>query len=425
MEREVLHEIYNKRISTFGTNYESLKIYQDGGAHYCKGYNPNNYGSIEMMPLTTGLGNEKPFLSCTFYEPGTFSDHLHIDKNTFGDLFFSTNKLYQGSENSVSFGDLNSENLAKMQFSQLDNFIINQQNTSFQLQHFTAFNEMENFASNAHSLYKNSLNTTSQNLSQAFNTIDNANFSLIDLLKASVLYQVGNYQLPTSFFDNSFHIRFGDLSQLKDHNPLNTRLFEVFRPTEFHLKNSQKSYFAWDAHLPIGKQEHSYYHANQGKMASWGVPHNHTSIKGAQKIQAIGLHSLKFGTRLLGGIGLFFDAQKLMESEEKTKTASIIVGQWLSSGLGAKIGGGVGVLLIPVLGTIAVPTLAIGGSIIASQILSKSLQAFADRTTTVQDGNSKSLSSKSLQAFQQNIPQNNNSTNSHQQNITTNNDYLN
>ena len=407
--------LYTETLSEFGKAYQALNINPDGGGSYCKGFEKN-------IGYEGELSNS---VSCSLYEPGTFSNILSSDSlPNIVELVkangASGTSMYNGQLHDTKYGGEISINMPNIStIPDFEGVISKSQNFNVR------FDRLDNIGTN--SLFSKDFLLSTINLyngmsaSPSFNPftdtdlpVDTHSTQVIDLIKASFTYQLGSYNLPRSMFDKSFNIRFGDFSKLCDYYPTNTRLFEIFRPSEIDYRSNKRAFFAWDAHLPAGKKKHDYYHNNQNKMGHFDVPHNHTKLNTKDIPKALVLQFSKFGTRAVGGIGIFIDAKKIIESEEKLKESGGITAQWISGSLGARAGAKLGVLLIPILGPVAVPILAIGGSIIAASSVPylkdviESFKAFLSQSTSKNNSDTK-IAAQSLDAFTNQSTSKNNS----------------
>lgn len=388
MEKEQIFQALNERP---GSQLQLGTINNDGGVSL-----------YVVSPFREGMSHIS-----IFTVPSSFAATLAQAQKQYGtnaDAFAQALNQYGSNGTSNWEGKQYTTELAQEKYQIKDTL---KSNFDIQLEQSPVFKnpiDNSNFLTFSQQLYQSTQNQPSFSLEY----LQNSNESIfskntIDLIKTSFIYQLGSYKLPKTFLDGSFNIRFGELSKMRDYNPSSTRLFEFFRPTEFDFKNNKKAYFAWDAHSPVGKMPHDYYHSNQNKMTgAFRVPPNHSNLNFLQKLKAGGLHVAKHGTRIVGGIGIILDIRGIITSQEKLKDAGIVLGQWIVGSLGAEAGATVGVLLIPTIGlgsAVLVPMLAISGSIAASIAASKSLDAFTNSTVTPDKVDVTETTSKSLDAF--------------------------
>jgi hypothetical protein len=160
-------------------------------------------------------------------------------------------------------------------------------------------------------------------------------------LFGSGVYQLGTH--PISSLNGvalppGTRIRFADPSF-----PLRTqtRVLTLFQP-------GTKRYYAWDAHLPVGKTPHNFWHVNQQGMHGLFGQSNHAPMNPAQIAQGRNLRYLKVGGRIFLIVGVVVDAYQLgaagVQSIERGTPAPVIaqavrtVGGWGGAWAGAKLG---------------------------------------------------------------------------------------
>lgn len=160
--------------------------------------------------------------------------------------------------------------------------------------------------------------------------------------------RAGTYQLmqfPISRFNGialppQSSIRFADPSR-SFQGGMESRLFTI------SVEQTNK-YFSWDAHDPVGKTVHDFYHVNQKGMFNVAGASNHGSLSGAALIQAKQLRYLKIGGRVFLVVGVIVDTAQMagatVESFEKgtpkpaAAQAIRTAGGWAMAWAGAKAG---------------------------------------------------------------------------------------
>jgi hypothetical protein len=166
--------------------------------------------------------------------------------------------------------------------------------------------------------------------------------------------RAGTYQLmqfPISRFNGialpaESSIRFADPSRWFQ-GGMESRLFTI------SVAETNK-YFSWDAHNPVGKTVHDFYHVNQKGMFNVTGAGNHAPLSGAALVQAKQLRYLKIGGRVFLVVGVIVDTAQMagatVESFEKgsAKPAAAqavrTAGGWAMAWAGAKAGMAVGAL---------------------------------------------------------------------------------
>ena len=160
----------------------------------------------------------------------------------------------------------------------------------------------------------------------------------------SGLYQLGSH--PLSHFNGvslppGSRIKFADVGRLMQ-GQMETRLVTVFQ-------RGTNRYYAWDAHLPVGNQPHSYWHVNQKGMSSglFGQA-NHSPLTPGQIAQARNLRYIRVGGRVLFVAGILVDgyalynsaAQSVEQETPRPVVAQVVrtVGGWGGAWAGAKLG---------------------------------------------------------------------------------------
>lgn len=132
-------------------------------------------------------------------------------------------------------------------------------------------------------------------------------------------------------------------------------------------------YYAWDAHLPVGNGQHSYWHINQKGMFNVFGDANHAALSGPALLQARQLRYLKIGGRVFLVAGVVVDgalmAGAAYESYQQGSPRPVMAqtvrtaGSWAAAWAGAKAGLAVGALAGVETGPGLVLT-AIGGGIV-------------------------------------------------------------
>jgi hypothetical protein len=160
-------------------------------------------------------------------------------------------------------------------------------------------------------------------------------------------------------------IRFADPSRWLS-SASETRLFTI------SIDGTNK-FYSWDAHAPVGKTPHDFYHVNQKGMYSVFGESDHAALTGAALIKAKQLRYLKVGGRIFLVVGVIVDGIQLgaagYESYEKKSIKPVAAqairttGGWAAAWAGAKAGAAVGGLAGVESGPGMVLT-AIGGGII-------------------------------------------------------------
>ena len=183
----------------------------------------------------------------------------------------------------------------------------------------------------------------------------------------------GVYQLmsfPLSRFNGvplpvDSRIRFADPSRWLQ-GGMESRLFTV-------SVDGTKKYYSWDAHAPVGKTPHDFYHVNQKGMASVFGHTDHAALSGTALVQAKQLRYLKLGGRVFLVVGVVVDTAQLgsaaytsYEQQSIKPIAAQTVrtaGGWAAAWAGAKAGVALGGLAGVETGPGMVLT-AIGGGVI-------------------------------------------------------------
>lgn len=160
-------------------------------------------------------------------------------------------------------------------------------------------------------------------------------------LFGSGVYQLGTYPISSLnkvSLPSGTRIRFADPSF-----PLRTqtRVLTLFQP-------GTRRYYAWDAHLPVGRTPHNFWHVNQQGMHGLFAQSNHAPMTAAQIAQGRNLRYLKIGGRIFLIVGVAVDAFQLgaagAQSIERGTPAPVIaqavrtVGSWGGAWAGAKLG---------------------------------------------------------------------------------------
>lgn len=147
---------------------------------------------------------------------------------------------------------------------------------------------------------------------------------------------------------------------------LESRLFTI-------SVDGTSKYFSWDAHVPVGKTVHAFYHVNQKGMFSVFGQADHAGLSGAAVIQAKQLRYLKVGGRVFLVVGVVVDTLQLasagVESYQKGSARPVAAqavrtaGGWALAWAGAKAGVALGAMAGVETGPGVVLT-AIGGGLI-------------------------------------------------------------
>ena len=188
----------------------------------------------------------------------------------------------------------------------------------------------------------------------------------------SLLGKTGVYQLttfPITRFNGvplppGARIRFADRTRLFK-GVMPKRLFEI-------LSGDGKGYYAWDAHAPVGKTPHDFYHVNQkGRHGLFGDS-NHAPLTGGNLSQARYLRYLKLGGRLSLVVGVAVDSVQLEKAvvrslkegsvkpfaDQAIRSASGWAAAWAGAKAGVALGGRAGIKVGP-----GIAMTAIGGLI--------------------------------------------------------------
>jgi hypothetical protein len=122
--------------------------------------------------------------------------------------------------------------------------------------------------------------------------------------------------------------------------PPDSRFLTIFNP-------SNKKYYAWDAHNPVGATPHDFYHVNQRGMASVFSETNHSPIPPDALLGAKGLRFARVGSRVFLVVGIAIDAALLTDSavrsvEQGTPRPVVAqairtIGGWGGAWVGAKL----------------------------------------------------------------------------------------
>lgn len=160
-------------------------------------------------------------------------------------------------------------------------------------------------------------------------------------------------------------IRFADPSRWF-RGAMESRLFTV-------SEVGASRFYAWDAHLPVGRHPHNFYHVNQRGMHAVFGHSNHSNLGGAQLVQARQLRYLKIGGRAFLVVGVLVDTYQMAsaaaESVEQGSARPLAAqsvrtaGSWAMAWAGAKagmlVGGALGIETGP-----GLVLTAIGGGIV-------------------------------------------------------------
>jgi hypothetical protein len=135
-------------------------------------------------------------------------------------------------------------------------------------------------------------------------------------------------------------IRFADPARWLQ-GGMESRLFTV-------TVNGTKKYYAFDAHAPVGKTNHAFYHVNQKGMHAVMGQADHAALTGAALIQAKQLRYIKLGGRIFLVVGVVVDGIQLagavqtsVEQESVRPVAAQTLrtaGSWAMAWAGAKAG---------------------------------------------------------------------------------------
>lgn len=191
---------------------------------------------------------------------------------------------------------------------------------------------------------------------------------LLGLVRGAGVYQLMSF--PVARFNgvalpSGMAIRFADPLRWIQPAAMESRLFTIF--------TNGKQYYSWDAHNPVGKTPHDFYHVNQKGLAALFGQSNHAPLSGASLVQAKQLRYLKVGGRVFLVVGVVVDSVQMggaaVESYKKGSVKPIAAqtvrtaGGWAMAWAGAKAGVAVGALAGVESGPGLVLT-AIGGGLI-------------------------------------------------------------
>lgn len=135
-------------------------------------------------------------------------------------------------------------------------------------------------------------------------------------------------------------IRFAEPSRWFQKGTMESRLFTI--------ATKGKAHYAWDAHYPVGKTPHEFYHVNTKGMFSLFGQSDHAALTGAQLVQAKQLHYLKVGGSVFLFVGVAVDTvqmgqaavQSYQQGSIKPVAAQAVrtAGSWATAWAGAKAG---------------------------------------------------------------------------------------
>ncbi|WP_218188325.1 hypothetical protein, partial [Desulfosarcina cetonica] len=166
---------------------------------------------------------------------------------------------------------------------------------------------------------------------------------LFGLVRGAGAYQLTSF--PVARFNGvslppGMRIRFADASRWLQPGVMESRLFTIF--------TNGKQFYSWDAHTPVGKTPHSFYHVNQKGMFATFSHGNHAPLTGPQLIQAKQLRYLKIGGRVFLVVGIVVDtvqmgsavAESYQQGSVKPVAAQTLrtAGGWAMAWAGAKAG---------------------------------------------------------------------------------------
>lgn len=163
------------------------------------------------------------------------------------------------------------------------------------------------------------------------------------LLRGAGVYQLTSF--PVARFNgvslpSGMEIRFADPGRWFQSGTMESRLLTIH--------TNGKQYYSWDAHNPVGKTPHDFYHVNQKGMYKLFGQSDHASLAGTQVIQAKQLRYLKIGGRVFLIVGIVVDTVQMGGAAvESYKQGSIkpvsaqairTAGGWTMAWAGAKAG---------------------------------------------------------------------------------------
>lgn len=188
------------------------------------------------------------------------------------------------------------------------------------------------------------------------------------LLRGAGVYQLTSF--PVARFNGvglppGMSIRFADPARWFQQGAMETRLFTI--------STNGKQYYSWDAHAPVGKTPHDFYHVNQKGLYNVFGHSDHAPLTGAHLVQAKQLRYLKYGGRVFLVVGVVVDTvqmgnaavQSVQQGSVKPVAAQAVrtAGGWAAAWAGAKAGVALGGLAGVETGPGMVLT-AIGGGLI-------------------------------------------------------------
>jgi len=166
---------------------------------------------------------------------------------------------------------------------------------------------------------------------------------LFGLLRGAGIHQLMSF--PIARFNGiglppGAQIRFADPSRWFQAGAMESRLFTI--------STNGKQYYSWDAHSPVGKTPHDFYHINQKGMYGVFGQSNHAPIVGPRLFQAKQLRYLKIGGRVFLVVGVVVDTAQMgsaaVESYQRGSVKPIAAqsirtaGRWAMAWAGAKAG---------------------------------------------------------------------------------------
>lgn len=191
------------------------------------------------------------------------------------------------------------------------------------------------------------------------------------LLRGAGAYQLATF--PIARFNGiglpaDASIRFADPSRWLQPGAMESRLLTI--------TTNGKQYYSWDAHAPVGKTPHDYFHVNQKGTYALFKDSDHAALAGARLVQARQLRYLKIGGRVFLIVGIVVDTVQMgaaaVESYQQKSVKPVVAqavrvaGGWGAAWAGAKagvaIGGLAGVETGPGLVLVAIGGGLIGGA---------------------------------------------------------------
>jgi hypothetical protein len=191
---------------------------------------------------------------------------------------------------------------------------------------------------------------------------------VLGLLRGAGVHQLMSF--PVARFNGvalppGMSIRFADPARWFQAGAMESRLFTI--------STNGKQYYAWDAHSPVGKTPHDFYHVNQKGMYSLFGQSDHAALAGTQLVQAKQLRYLKIGGRVFLVVGVAVDTMRMGQAAvqshrqgsvkplaaQTVRTAGSLAMAWAGAKAGIAAGGLAGVETGP-----GMVLTAIGGGLI-------------------------------------------------------------